>query len=89
MPAKAGTQGRASTAYAALDPRFRGGDGKRGMGAICLVHTTSGAAAGQTFAAARAGTAGSDLGRFGDLRDLRRLVGSLMRDLDREAAALA
>ena len=41
MPAKAGTLGRTSTAYAGFDPRFRGGDGKRGMGAICLVHTTS------------------------------------------------
>jgi len=33
MPAKAGTQGRAGAAFAAaLDPRFRGGDGKRGVG---------------------------------------------------------
>jgi hypothetical protein len=28
MPAKAGTQGRPRTAFAALGPRFRGGDGK-------------------------------------------------------------
>src|SRR5882762_1144990 len=31
MPAKVGTQGRPSTALAALGPRFRGGDGRRGV----------------------------------------------------------
>jgi hypothetical protein len=39
MPAKAGTQG-GRTEIAALDPRFRGGDGKEELGTICLVHTT-------------------------------------------------
>jgi hypothetical protein len=40
MPAKAGTQRRPSAGYAALDPRFRGGDGKKRVGTICLLHTT-------------------------------------------------
>ena len=33
-------QGAASTAIAALGPRFRGGDGKGGLGTICMVRTT-------------------------------------------------
>jgi hypothetical protein len=46
---------------AALDPRFRGGDGKERPGTICLVRTTRAAGAAVTVADPRFGRRGNFL----------------------------